>query len=59
MWKKWLEDNYVYVMLGCAENNEQRNLIMRFNKACEKHGVSFQVFTDIITDVMKCEEKND
>ena len=59
MWEKWLEDNYVYVMLGLTKDSEQRAMIRRFDKACRKHGVSFKVFTDIVTDVMKCEEKND
>ena len=49
-WNQWLEDNYKYVVMGYVRTERDRDQVMKLATACEKHGVSFKTFIDIISE---------
>ena len=51
IWKKWLEDNWLYVYLGMEQDDNQRQLFIKLKESCDKHGVSFKTVTDILCEV--------
>ena len=53
IWAKWLEDNYKYMVMGFAETERDRKQIMVLANICEKHGVSFKTYMDILSEFNK------
>ena len=51
--EQWLEDNYKYIAMALAENDEVRVMISKLSDSCKKHNVSFKTFVDILGEVNK------
>lgn len=51
IWAKWLDDNWIYIHLGLGQDEDTRNKILQINKSCEKRGISFKSFMEILTEV--------
>lgn len=51
LWAEWLEENYKYIMVAMQKTNEERSNTLKIAGVCEKHGVSFKSFLEIITEI--------
>ena len=51
IWKNWLEDNYLYVLLGFTQDEESQKQFRKIAKACEKRGISFKKFCEVLNEV--------
>lgn len=57
VWEKWLEDNYKYIVMAMQPTEKDRNNTLKLANICEKHGVSFKTYLDILTEFGKEDAK--
>ncbi len=52
-WSEWLKVNYKYVVMGAMTTDEERCKVLKLEKICEKYGVPFKTYCDILAEFGK------
>lgn len=57
IWSQWLDDNFKYFAVALQTNDIDRNNVLKLATICEKYGVSFKTYVDILTEFGAEEEE--
>lgn len=53
IWKQWIEDNFKYIAMAVQSTEEDREQVSKLARVCEKYGVSFKTYCDILSEFGK------
>lgn len=53
IWSQWRDDNYKYLAMAFQTTEKDRQGVLKLANICEKHGVSFKTYLDILAEFGK------